>query len=247
MFAKLRAAMREANPDSLLYTEPSGALYRMSMDLAYNYDEQFLVPAVIHHGAGKVHWVRNARELGRWLAVRDATLPVGSLTAHHLDSHDTFWWPEPGQKWRREQYGVPATAALMAVFCLSGGPYMTYVGGEVGIEDEVRAAAALRREHPNFARGRSGYAAVVASHDDVYAVLRESDESSGLLLVNLGDAPIRSSLSLAARGEARGSVITGDLLGDLSLSWNAQADAGWTAEVALEPYQTAAYDLAGLR
>lgn len=245
MFARLRAAMRAANPDSLLYTEPSGALYRMSMDLAYNYDEQFLVPAVIHRGAGKAHWVRNARELGRWLEVRDATLPLGSLTAHHLDSHDTFWWPEPGQKWRREQFGLPATAALMAVFCLSGGPYMTYVGGEVGIEDEVRAAAALRREHPNFARGRSDYRSLTATHDDVYAVIRESAEGRGLLLVNLSDEPVSSLVTVATRGGADGVPAPIDLLGGRQVDWALDAEQRWIAQVRLDSYQAAAFDLRG--
>ncbi|MFZ4485787.1 MAG: alpha-amylase family glycosyl hydrolase [Candidatus Nanopelagicales bacterium] len=245
MFAKLRAAMRAANPDSLLYTEPSGALYRMSMDLAYNYDEQFLVPAVIHRGAGKAHWVRNARELGRWLEVRDATLPCGSLTAHHLDSHDTFWWPEPGQKWRREQFGLPATAALMAVFCLSGGPYMTYVGGEVGIEGEVRAAAALRRAHPNFARGWSDYRSVTAAHDDVYAVIRESADGRGLLLVNLSDEPVSSLVTVASAGRAEDVPVPIDLLGRCQADWMLDAERNWTAQVRLDPYQVAAFDLRG--
>ncbi len=242
MFAKLRTAMRAANPDSLLYTEPSGALYRMSMDLAYNYDEQFLVPSVIHRGAGKAHWVRNARELGRWLEVRDATLPLGSLTAHHLDSHDTFWWPEPGQKWRREQYGLPATAALMAVFCLSGGPYMTYVGGEVGIEDEVRAASALRREHPNFASGRSNYRSVMAAHDDVYAVIRESAEGRGLLLVNLSDEPVSSQVTVARSDGAADSPVRVDLLGGLEVDWKLDADQNWTARIHLDAFQVAAFN-----
>jgi hypothetical protein len=217
----------------------------MSMDLAYNYDEQFLVPAVIHRGAGKAHWVRNARELGRWLEVRDATLPHGSLTAHHLDSHDTFWWPEPGQKWRREQFGLPATAALMAVFCLSGGPYMTYVGGEAGIEDEVRAAAALRREHPNFARGRSDYRSVTAAHDDVYAVIRESVDGRGLLLVNLSDESVSSLVAVASAGGAEDGPVPVDLLGDLEADWMLDAEGDWTAHVRLAPYQAAAFDLRG--
>ncbi len=245
MFAKLRTAMRNANPDSLLYTEPSGALYRMSMDLAYNYDEQFLVPAVIHRGAGKPHWIRNARELGRWIAVRDATLPRGSLTAHHLDSHDTFWWPEPGQKWRREQFGLPATAALMAVFCLSGGPYMTYVGGEVGIEDEVRAAAAVRREHPNFARGRSDYRAVVADHDDVYAVVRESSQGRGLLLVNLSDERVSSVIAVTSPGASELPPEPIVHLGRLSADWKREPRGNWTTQVQLEPFQVAAFNLPG--
>ncbi|WP_088288155.1 alpha-amylase family glycosyl hydrolase [Kineosporia sp. A_224] len=243
MFAKLRSAMRAANPESLLYTEPSGALYRVSMDLAYNYDEQFLVPAVVQRGAGKSHWIRNARELGRWLEVRDATLPRGSLTAHHLDSHDTFWWPEPGQKWRREQFGLPATAALMAVFCLSGGPYMTYVGGEVGIEDEVAATARIRREHRNFARGRSDYRSATAGHDDVYAVIRESEDGRGLLLVNLSDERVVSTVVVRSPDAIAAQVVTADLMGGKALAWARGPGGLWAAEIVLDGYQVAAFDL----
>jgi glycosidase len=247
LFHQLRKAMRAANPDSLLYTEPSGALYRMTMDVAYNYDEQWLVRAVMERGSGKSHWIRNARELGHWFAQRDASLSTGTLTAHHLDSHDSFWWPEPGQKWRREQYGLPATAALMAVFCLSGGPYMTYVGGETGIESEVRAAARLRREHRNFARGRSDFAAVVASDDDVYAVVRESDDGSGLLLVNLSDVPVDSTVSVVAQGTSLSTLSTDDLLGASAVAWVRHGAGDWTTSISLLPYQAAAYDLAGMR
>ena len=248
LFERLRKAMRDQNPDSLLYTEPSGVLYRMAMDVAYNYDEQWLVRAVMEDGAGKSHWIRNARELGQWFAWRDATLAPGSLTAHHLDSHDTFWWPEPGFKWRREQYGEPATAALMAVFALSGGPYMTFVGGEVGIEDAVRAVNSLRLSHPWFARGGSNYDAVGIDRDDVYAVLRESTEGSGLLLVNLSDQPVTASVNLQVEGEPTveahhcADVLTG---GPESL-W--RLDEGlWTTVVGLGAFEAKAFNVGPLR
>ncbi len=248
LFDRLRTAMREQNPDSLLYTEPSGVLYRMAMDVAYNYDEQWLVRAVMENGAGKSHWIRNARELGQWFAWRDATLAPGSLTAHHLDSHDTFWWPEPGHKWRREQYGEQATAALMAVFALSGGPYMTFVGGEVGIEDAVRAVNSLRLSHPWFARGESKYDVVAADHDDVYAVLRESADGSGLLLVNLSDQPVTASVNLQVEGEPTveahhcADVLTG---GPESL-W--RLDEGlWTTVVGLGAFEAKAFNVGPLR
>ena len=172
----------------------------------------------------------------------------GSLTAHHLDSHDTFWWPEPGFKWRREQYGEPATAALMAVFALSGGPYMTFVGGEVGIEDAVRAVNSLRLSHPWFARGGSNYDAVGIDRDDVYAVLRESTEGSGLLLVNLSDQPVTASVNLQVEGEPTveahhcADVLTG---GPESL-W--RLDEGlWTTVVGLGAFEAKAFNVGPLR
>lgn len=251
LFERIRGEMRRKNPDAVLYTEPSGALFRQAMDVNYNYDEQWLVRAVMTGGGGNKHWVRNARELAAWLAQRDATLPVGSLTAHHLDSHDTFWWPDWGTRWRREQYGAPAAAALMAVFALSGGPYMTFVGGEVGIEDAVRRVNRLRLDSPCFGRGSAEYGSVCAGDDDVYAVVRRFGDSAGLVLVNLSDRVVTTPVVLTKRGRSEtasgnaGDRSTGDLLGSAAATW--RADGGrWTAEVTLEPYAAAAYDLADL-
>jgi glycosidase len=122
---------------------------------------------------------------------------------------------------------------------------MTYVGGEVGIEREVRAAAALRRQHPNFARGRSDYRSVMATHDDVYAVIRESAEGRGLLLVNLSDEPVSSSVTLASSGGVQGVPVPIALLGDLEVDWTLDAEGHWTAQVRLDAYQAAAFDLGG--
>ena len=134
----------------LMYTEPNGALWRESMDLSYNYDESWLPDAIF--GRGGDHppaRVRNGRELAEWLRDRDRTLPTGSVTAHHIDSHDTFWWPLPSLKWRREQFGQAPATALMTAFALAGGPYMMFVGGEVGMEEEVRQVNRLRAPAPN--------------------------------------------------------------------------------------------------
>jgi glycosidase len=242
LFEQLRAELRALKPDALLYTEPSGALYRRTMDMTYDYDEQWLVRAVTTRGAGRRHWVRNARELGRWLADRDASLPRGSLTAHHLDSHDTFWWPHPGRKWRREQVGIPATAALMAVFALSGGPYMTFVGGEVGIEEQVRAVHRLRASSAAFARGASDHDAVDAGDDDVYAVLRRLGRESGVLLVNLSDAEraIRCRVAVPGIDQHRASFSSTDAMGGARLDWSREAEGWWAADLALGPWRAVA-------
>jgi hypothetical protein len=241
LFDDLRVELRDLKPDALLYTEPSGALYRMTMDMNYNYDEQWLVRAVMTHGAGRSHWVRDARELGRWLAHRDASLPRGSLTAHHLDSHDTFWWPHPGQKWRREQYGPEAAGALMTMYALSGGPYMTFVGGEVDIEDQVRAVNRLRATEPVFGSGVSDHRSVEVDADDVYAVLRRSDADDGLLLVNLSDRPIgvRCSIPGDLLASERDTVSTDDALGGQPVEWS-RTEGRWTTERTIGPWQALA-------
>lgn len=242
LFVDLRRELRALRPDALLYTEPSGVLYRQTMDMVYNYDEQFLVRSVMTQGAGRAHWVRSGRELARWLADRDATLSEGSLTVHHLDSHDSFWWPHPGQKWRREQYGLPATAAWMTLFALSGGPYMTFVGGETGIEDEVRRVHAIRRSFVAFARGVSDPDAVDAGDERVYAVVRRFEGSVGVLLVNLSDGSLTVDVTLApgSLGTAATDVVTEDLLGGPSVTWSSRPDGRRAARLALGPWASVA-------
>ncbi len=146
--------MKTLKPDAMLYTEPSGTLFRQTMDITYNYDEHWLIHAVLRpeSALGKNPLgIRHARDLAAWFRDKEAALPTGAMTARHIDSHDTFWWPLPGFKWRREQYGLPATRALLAIWSLIGGVYMTFVGGEIGIEPDVRRVNRLRHENPRFA------------------------------------------------------------------------------------------------
>jgi hypothetical protein len=147
LFVDLRRDIKALKPDALMYTEPSGPLLRRSMDVNYNYDEQWLVTALGEPRAdAAARSVRTAREFAEWMEDRDAFLPAGSLTAHHIDSHDTFWWPEWGKKWRREQFPLPVVRALAATFMALEGPYMMFAGGEEGLEDLIAAMNAVRRD-----------------------------------------------------------------------------------------------------
>ena len=135
-----------------MFTEPSGVVLRESMDMNYNYDELWLVPALTA-GGGATSTVLNGSQLSSWFDERDTTLPADALTCHHLDSHDTFWWPAPGRKWRREQIGLPATRALTWCLALSGGAFMMFTGGEAGRRMTWRGTLALRRQRDELAGG----------------------------------------------------------------------------------------------
>jgi hypothetical protein len=88
---------------------------------------------------------------------------------------------------------------------------------------------------------------VTASHDDVYAVLRESVDGNGLLLVNLSDLTVESTVSVIARDASLPTMSTDDLLGTSAVTWVREGDGDWTTSITLEPYQAAAYDLVGMR
>ncbi len=199
LFQRLRPRLKALKNDIILYTEPSGVAFRQTMDITYNYDEQWLSHSVLdqrlseqQQGVG----VRNGHELASWFHERNTVLPYGSLIAHHIDSHDTFWWPLVGNKWRREQYGLPATSALMAVFSLSGGAYMTFVGGEEGIENDVRKVHRLRATLPEIGIGTVDYHALTTDKDALYSVVRQQGEQCSLLLVNLSPQSFEARCTL---------------------------------------------------
>lgn len=201
LFTHLRERLHALDPELMLYTEPNGALLRQSMDLNYNYDEKWLPSSLFHPDDPRhVGGIRSGREFARWLSDRDRTLPSGAVTAHHIDSHDTFWWPLPGSKWRREQFGMDAARALMCAFALSGGPYMMFVGGEAGMEEMVARVNRLRSERRELSRGRHTFGEVECSSDAIFSVTHEDGELCSVVLVNMSSREVRADIRLAQPG-----------------------------------------------
>jgi glycosidase len=183
LFVDMRHDMRAAKPDSLLYTEPSGHLLRRSMDVNYNYDEQWLVSALLR-GNHTARAVRNGRDFMKWIQDRDDFLPVGSHTAHHIDSHDTFWWPQWGKKWRREQYSLDAVKALAATFLALDGPYMMFTGGEEGIETELSKLLEFRNTHRDLWSERGTFDTESDLSGHLVIVRRRVDDQEIVCVIN---------------------------------------------------------------
>ncbi|TDN91567.1 alpha-amylase family glycosyl hydrolase [Microbacterium sp. BK668] len=176
LFEELREDIRSAKADALMYTEPSGHLLRASMDLNYNYDEQWLVSALADPAARTRHGVRTAREFMLWMRDRDLFLPEGSKTAHHIDSHDTFWWPHWGGKWRREQFGIEATRMLAVTFLALDGPFMMFTGGEEGIHDELALFGSLRARRPDLWASPAAFDVESDPSGDLFILRRGGDD-----------------------------------------------------------------------
>jgi glycosidase len=211
LFEHLRPALKTLNPDALLYTEPSGILLRRSMDLNYNYDEQWLVTAVLRPEGGKPWAVHDARGLARWVQDRDALLPHGALTAHHIDSHDTFWWPSWGSKWRREQFSLHEVKLLSLIFMALPGPYMMFTGGETGIEALLTAFNDLKRRTRNWAGLNVTWLNGDAIPKDVFGILRGDTHDEVITLVNLGANAVSLDLTTPAAGfRTRVALSVGD-------------------------------------
>jgi glycosidase len=184
LFVDMRHDIKTTKPDALMYTEPSGHLLRRSMDVNYNYDEQWLVSALLQQ-AHTQRAVRNAKDFMNWIADRDDFLPRGSHTAHHIDSHDTFWWPQWGKKWRREQYPIEAVQALASAFLSLDGPYMMFTGGEEGIDDVLRHFLRLRNTHRDMWSMRGDFDTESDPSGDLVIVVRQTTASTLVTVVNM--------------------------------------------------------------
>jgi hypothetical protein len=126
--------------------------------------------------------------VARWIQDRDAFLPRGAMTAHHIDSHDTFWWPSWGSKWRREQFALEEVRLLTVMFMSLPGPYMMFVGGEEGIDDVLRGVNTLKRQTPDWSARAVLWLTGSGIPESVFGILRRSKESEVVTLVNLGEA-----------------------------------------------------------
>jgi len=181
--------MKQINPQSLLYTEPSGHVFRQAMDLNYNYDEQWLVTALSDAKSQSQWGINCARHLAQWVQERDKFLPAGSMTAHHIDSHDTFWWPTWGKKWRREQFDINKVALLTLIFGSLPGPFMMFSGGEIGIEQLLPKLAKVKKSGI-WLNGQIKWWTQEQYPDGLFAISRSIGNQMVVTLVNFTDKDI---------------------------------------------------------
>jgi Alpha amylase, catalytic domain len=189
LFERLRPVLKRIKPDALLYTEPSGHALRRSMDLNYNYDEQWLLTSLAHPESATAWGVCTGKGLTTWMRDRDAVLPHGSLTAHHIDSHDTFWWPSWGKKWRREQFTMDQVRLLTVIFGCLPGPMMMFSGGEIGIEDLLPALAAVKQSDV-WCSGAVSWWDDDATPESVFGITRTLHGAAVSLVANVGSTPV---------------------------------------------------------
>jgi hypothetical protein len=120
------------------------------------------------------------------VAERDKFLPAGSLTAHHIDSHDTFWWPSWGKKWRREQFDITKVKLLTLIFGSLPGPFMMFSGGEIGIEQLLPKLASVKRSKI-WLTGEITWWTSSNYPDGLFAISRKLDGKLSISLVNFTD------------------------------------------------------------
>jgi Alpha amylase, catalytic domain len=185
LFERLRPVLKGIKSDALLYTEPSGHALRRSMDLNYNYDEQWLLTSLANPATAKPWGVWSGKGMAAWMRDRDAVLPRGSMTAHHIDSHDTFWWPSWGKKWRREQFTIEQVRVLTVMFGGLPGPMMMFAGGEIGIEDVLPVLAEVKRGDV-WQHGKVSWWCSDDTPESVFGITRTLGDVAVSLVANVG-------------------------------------------------------------
>ena len=208
LFERLRPVLKGIKADALLYTEPSGHALRRSMDLNYNYDEQWLLTSLANPETSKPWGVKTGKAMAVWMRDRDAVLPRGSLTAHHIDSHDTFWWPSWGKKWRREQFSMEQVRLLTVIFGGLPGPMMMFSGGEIGIEEVLPVLAALKLGEV-WQHGKVSWWCNDNTPESVFGITRTLGASAVSLVANVGPEPISFSAA-DSLGGAKIAFIVGE-------------------------------------
>ena len=160
----------------------------MYLDITYNYDEHWLIHTVLP-GPG-----RRAEAASSGSGTR-ATSGCGRLVqgarrrphrATKLLATSTPTTPSGG-RFPASSGGGSSTGwtarALLAIFALIGGVYMTFVGGEVELEEDLRMTH-LRAAVPEIRLGRVDYDSVRADHDAIFAVAREREGQVSFGVVN---------------------------------------------------------------
>jgi len=211
LFRKARQQLSNIKKDLLFYTEPSGPLFRTVFDANYNYDEHWLYGSILHlhkkskypgpHPLEKEHSINlNAYELRNWYAHRDMVLPDGSVTVHHIDSHDTFWRYEG--HFPREVFGRKASQALFALSALIKGGVMNYAGGENGSEQLYKKILEARDWVLNSGKKYSfSYFGAEADNDMIFTSVWRTCGETALIAINLEDTQIDTVIRVSMSRE----------------------------------------------
>ncbi|SES11676.1 alpha-amylase family glycosyl hydrolase [Salipaludibacillus aurantiacus] len=247
-FEKARTELRKLKEDLLFYTEPSTPLYRKNMDLNYNYDEHWIIQALMYDsstitiGREKPSDKITAEEMSEWFDVRQRWLPENYRTAHHVDSHDSFWWYPPGKKWRREQFGIEETVLLTYLYLFIEGPFMMYVGGEHGIENELTKGIELKKTHPPFISGTCDFKGGTSSNPNIFLPVRKTRDHVTACIANCSSETQTVTISWKDSGLIEKQypdgfhlkdLITGSLISDNLFNLTALDEKEWH----LDPFQ----------
>ena len=251
LFRRIRQTLQAIKPEVVFYTETAGPLLYSSHALGYNYDETWMLVAMLpllSRSGILCHFLQpghiqgsriTAQEIAQWLTQWRLSMPRGVIKVRSLDNHDTYW---VSNQFRREIFGVEATCAIVAFFAFLDGGFMDYKGADAGLEAFYKKVLHLRRTLLPFKQGTCDYLAARPTAPMIFAPLWQSSDHTLLPLIHFDN---RSSfVGLPGLGEHLPSSakrfrvfdwMTGrEMPGPQEAAWSRSELAGLTVE--LEPY-----------
>jgi Domain of unknown function (DUF3459) len=124
------------------------------------------------------------------------------------------------------------------VMALVGGPYMTYVGGEVGVEDYLRTIHRLRRQRPELQHGTSDFASVRSSRDEIFGVARGGPGAKCVVLVNMSNETVSCDVQVDDWfTDSPHDLLSGDTFSGDALSSDGVGPSSKFESLTFAPYQ----------
>jgi len=250
LLSRIEDAIKAIKSDAIIYCESTGPLWVSCSDCCYNYDENWLLHALIPIVSSRGYAGQKALEIpgkgpvveaGRgfeahqaaiWLDERNSVFPQGLVKVHHIDSHDTHEWGGLAM-FSREAFGREASHALFVLMaCLDGG-VMVYTGAEFGDEDFYKKILSLKRDVKAIAEGDISYTAVTCSDPMVFTCLRATETEFAIPVINLQNKRTTFTLQLSK------AIKHFDYSATLKDAWSGNLIPiidGEHVELTLEPY-----------
>jgi glycosidase len=182
---RMRASLREINPDAVLLCELYGPLFTTNHDFAYDYLAHLMF---FHAGLGTL----SSYELGEWLEDHFLALPRNTVRVCFTETHDTRDVNPIADAVR----GSRLARMLLVGIIGCGFVPMFWTGQEVGQERLLRRLLRLRQEQRALRDGTVACNTVPCDVPAVWSVVRTwGDERVGVFL-NLGPHRRTATISL---------------------------------------------------
>lgn len=181
----IRDGFREGNPHGITLPEGGKPLVFRNADMLFDYP-LYLAQRDITGEPDLARWIRQTRD---WLQLECIGYPNDGLRGlvRFLQNHDVV---EPS-----DFFGVGLSQALQALNTFIPGIPMVYQEQETGFAHDLARWMALRNAEACFRTGAADFLSMNASHDHVFAFLREADDGAAIVAVNLTSAPLTVDLS----------------------------------------------------
>ncbi len=186
--ARIRAAIRAANPEAILMPEAGAAYHFASADLLFDYP-LYMACREATRMPDTAAWVGALRE---WLRCQNLTHSPAQQRGlvRFLELHDTVA--------AQDYFGPGLSHALTALGAFLPGVLLLQQEQEIGFSEDLRLWLRLRHELPELRDGSMVFAGVEADDPRVLCFARVAGDCACLVAINLSSDALETTLSWPA-------------------------------------------------